>query len=182
MLTLKNDKYELVIKKDEAHQLGSTDNMHSYDIEYSLGNALYRPSSQHAVVVKNGDEVLRSCILFADGGATGIHERSALVHKDSCIIVVGPFMCSLQIPSLELEWKTEVDPATCFGVYYSAKYKCFVSHGELEIARVEHDGKILWQAGGKDIFTNGIELHDDHIEAIDWSDERYIFNIETGKI
>jgi hypothetical protein len=181
MLILKNDNYEIVIENVETYTAGSVDNIHSYDIEYSLGDASFRPSSQHSIVVRNGNNVLRSCILLADGGATGIHKNSALIYDNSCIIAVGPFMCSLQLPSLELSWKAEVDSATCFGVYYSEKHNCFISHGELEITRVEHGGKVLWQSGGKDIFTNGFELHDNHVEAVDWNDERYRMNIDTGE-
>jgi hypothetical protein len=181
MLILKNDTCEIVIENDETYTSGSADNIHSYDIEYSLGDASFRPSSQHSIAVRNGDDVLRSCILLTDGGATGIHEYSALIHDRSCIIAVGPFMCSLQLPSLELSWKTEVDSATCFGVYYSAKHNCFISHGELEISRVEPDGKVLWQTGGADIFTNGFELHDNHVEAVDWNDKRYRMKMDTGE-
>ena len=81
--------------------------------------------------VSTEGSVISSCILTAVGGATGIHDHSALICGDSCIIAVGPFMCSLHIPSLDLEWKAEVDWATCFGVYYSAKHHCLISHGEL---------------------------------------------------
>ena len=181
MLILQKDKYEIVIEKNEIYTAGSADNKHAYDLEYSLGDNAIRPSSRHSVIVKNRDDVLRSCILLADGGATGIHEHSALIYEDSCIIAVGQFMCSLQIPSLELDWQTEVDCATCFGVYYSAKHNCFISHGELQITRVQPGGKVLWQAGGRDIFTNGFELHENYIEVVDWNDERYRMNIDTGK-
>lgn len=66
------------------------------------------------------------------------------------------------------------------GVYYSATHNCFISHGENEISRVAHGGKVLWQAGGKNLFTNGFELHDNHIEVIDFNGERYRMNIDTG--
>ena len=71
--------------------------------------------------------------------------------------------------------------ATCFGVYHSLKHKCFISHGELEIARVSYSGEIIWQASGKDIFTNGFVLHDDYIETIDFNDQQYRIDIETGR-
>ena len=180
MLILQNNRYEIVIANDSSYLLDSIDNLRSYDTEYLLGDKSVQPSSQHSVVVKDNSRILRTCILLADGGATGIQQQSALIHHDSCIVAVGPFLCSLCIPTLELELSTKVDFATCFGVYYSEKHNCFISHGELVIARVEHDGKLLWQSGGKDIFTNGFELHDDHIETIDFNDERYCVNMQTG--
>jgi len=90
-------------------------------------------------------------------------------------------MCSLHLPTLDLEWHTQTDWATCFGVYHSLKHKCFISYGELEIARVSYSGEIIWQASGKDIFTNGFVLHDDYIETIDFNDEQYRIDVETGR-
>jgi hypothetical protein len=141
ILELNKDRYKVIISNDDTYNSGSADNLHSYDKEYLLGEDFYRPSSQHSVTIRTEGSVVSSCILAAVGGATGIHEHSAIICKDSCIIAVGPFMCSLLIPSLDLEWKAEVDDATCFGVYFSEKHNCFISHGELDIARVEHGAK-----------------------------------------
>ena len=181
MLILNKDEYSILIDNDREYAANSADNVHTYNAEYSLGDALYRPSCQHSIVVRKNDDILRSCILLADGGATGIHESSAIIHGNSCLIAVGQFMCSIEIPCLELEWKAEVDSATCFGVYYSATHDCFISHGELEITRVEMDGKVLWHGGGKDIFTNGFELHENYVEVVDWNDEIYRIDIATGQ-
>jgi hypothetical protein len=65
-------------------------------------------------------------------------------------------------------------------VYLSLKHSCYISHGELEIARVSYGGEVVWSASGNDIFTNGFSLHDDHIEVADFNDEKYRIEIETG--
>ena len=49
------------------------------------------------------------------------------------------------------------------------------------IARVTYDGKIVWQAGGADIFTNGFELQDDVVRVFDFEDREYVLGIETGR-
>lgn len=180
MLILKNGEYEIVVENDDTYATGSADNARFYDTEHSLDDEPFRPSSQHSVTVKSDECILGSCILLAGGGTSGVHEHSALLHGNSCIIAVGPFMCSLRLPSFELEWKAQVDMATCFGVYYSAKHDCFISHGELEISRIGHGGRVLWQAGGEDIFTNGFELLDNHIEVVDFNGRRYCMEIDTG--
>lgn len=180
MIILKNTKYEIVIQDDRTYTAGSADNIHSYEMEYFLDDEPFRFSSRHSITVIDDNRVLLSCILLASGGASGIHEHSALVHGASCIIAVGPFMCSLHIPSLELEWKVKVDMATCFGVYYSTKHDCLISHGELGISRVDHCGKVIWKTGGADIFTNGFELHDDYIEVVDFNGKHCRIDIQTG--
>ncbi len=89
-------------------------------------------------------------------------------------------MCALTLPSLDLAWSVAVDDATCFGVYHSLKHDCYVSHGELSVARVSLDGAVVWSAGGKDIFSEGFVLHDDYAEAVDFNREKYRINLVSG--
>ena len=90
-------------------------------------------------------------------------------------------MASVAVPSLDLNWATQTDDATCFGVYESRPHACLVSHGELLIARITYTGKTIWQAGGADIFTNGFNLDGDVIRVTDFNDRDYTFDIETGR-
>jgi hypothetical protein len=87
----------------------------------------------------------------------------------------------LTIPDLNLEWKTVADVATCFGIYYLDKD--YVVHGELEITRLDKDGKIIWQKGGRDIWLTleGIDdfvVYDNYILATDWDYNRYKFDFD----
>jgi hypothetical protein len=182
VLELRKGTYKVIVDNDEGYDARSPVNLHSYAKEYPLSEGSgYRPSSKHTVTIRSEGSVIGSCIVTADGGATGIHRHSALICGNSCILAVGQFMCSLHIPSLDLKWRVEADYATCFGVYYSAKHNCFISHGELTIARVEPGGKMAWSSGGKDIFTGILELFDDYVEVTDFNDERYRFDIATGE-
>lgn len=138
------------------------------------------PSSRHSVEVLDPAGNSRTCMLTAGGGASCVHERSALVHDRNVIIAVGPYLCALGLPRLDLDWTVEVDGATCFGVWYSAKHDCYVSHGELEVTRVTLDGKIVWSAGGKDIFSEGFALYDDYAEVVDFNHETYRIDLSSG--
>ena len=168
------------MRDDPAYSLESVDNTNAYDREYLFAEEDSYLSSKHGIFVTSPKGESYSCILLAGGGASSVHEHSALIHEHSCIVAVGCYMCSLSIPALELGWQTQTDWATCFGVYHSPKYSCYISHGELEIARVSYSGEVEWRASGKDIFTNGFTLHEDYIEAVDFNDERYRIEIETG--
>ncbi|MDP1589782.1 MAG: hypothetical protein Q8M07_18660 [Prosthecobacter sp.] len=159
----------------------SAGNSCAQEEECFLGDDKYRPSSRHQMVVKHGDAVLASRVLLASGGATGVHSRSAIVIGDTCFAAVGPFVCALKLPTLELLWHVLADTATCFGVYDAPVYKSIISHGELEIARLNYLGQVLWSAGGRDIFTEGFELHEHFAEAIDFDGTRYRFELETGQ-
>ncbi len=181
MLCLQMGSYNIVIKDDPTYTAGSVDNMQTYRYQYWLGEQKYRPSAKHGVeVVKHGAEIA-SCIVLGTDGATGVHEHSALLHNQFCIVAVSAFLCALAVPSLELQWQVQVDSATCFGVHHSVKHGCYISHGECEIACVSYAGELLWSMGGKDIFTNGFHLYDDYIEVIDWNNETYRIEISSGE-
>jgi hypothetical protein len=139
-----------------------------------------QPSSRHSVEVVDASGASSTCLLTSSGGASGVHEHSALLHRKRLVIAVGPYMCALSLTSLDLAWSVAVDDATCFGVYYSSKHDCYVSHGELSVARVSLEGAVIWSAGGKDIFSEGFVLHDDSAEAVDFNHERYRINLATG--
>jgi hypothetical protein len=179
-VSFRTNKYEFSLIGEPLYTTGSADNLRSYSREYKFADAGSRPSSRHALVLRDGDTSAQSCILLAGGGATGLHEHSALILGDTCFVAVGDTLCSLALPSLDLLWHRRVDTATCFGVYYSAKHHCLISHGELEIARLSLSGEVAWSSGGADIFSEGFELHPDYIEAVDFNRMVYRMDIATG--
>ena len=181
MLILKAEHLEVIIKDDHTFSHGSADNVRTYETIHELGPDSFI-ASRHGVEVRDLNGTVSSCILTAGGGATGVHEHTAFVRGPSCFVAVGPYIVSLDIPSLNLNWAVEVDQATCFGVYISSKHNCLISHGELEIVRLSHNGKIIWKASGADIFTNGFTLLEDTIEVIDFNERNYIFDVVTGHI
>ena len=93
---------------------------------------------------------------------------------------MGDTLCSLALPLFDLLWHRQVDHATCFGVYFSANHYCLISHGELEIARVSLSGEVVWSSGGADIFSEGIKVFPDYVEAVDFNQNIYRINIING--
>ncbi len=182
MLELKIDNYRVVYSDDPTYESGSADNVHSYHREYMLREDGDETGlvSGHALRVYEDEELIASCILQAEGGPTGVHDQSAIIRKGSCVVAIGSFVVSLHIPTLELEWATQTDLATCFGVYFSESRDCIISHGEIEIARLSQDGEIVWSSSGADIFTNGITISDDYVRVVDFYDREYKFNIGNG--
>ena len=170
----------LTLLDDPTYTAGSADNVQRYDREYCFVKE-YRPVSKYGVVCREPGGATHSCILLAGGGASRVHEHSAVVVHGSFFVGVGDILCSLSLPALDLRWATKVDTATCFGVYHSPQHDCLLSHGELEVARVSLGGKIVWGASGKDIFSESFQIIGDHIEAIDFNHEVYRIDIATGR-
>lgn len=183
MLRLPYRQLEIHIDNDPSFSFGSVDSPHVYDHAYRLDDEPYTPTSLHTIKIVQDDEtVIASSILGATGGASGVHEHSAIIHADSLLIAVGPFVVSLQLPTLTLNWKVKTDWATCFGVYHSAENRCYISHGELDVARVSYDGSIMWSSSGADIFTNGFSVSQNQVTAIDWNKDKYVWDIATGQL
>jgi hypothetical protein len=171
--------FALTLFDDLNYTPDSVDNERQYDREYCFVEE-YRPVSQYGVVCTPSEGTRRSCILLAGGGASRVHDHSAVIVGSECFIGVGDMLCSLWLPTLDLKWSKSVDEATCFGVYYCPEHRCLLSHGELVIARVSLSGDIVWSASGKDIFTEGFQMVGDYIKAIDFNQEVYRINIVTG--
>lgn len=140
-----------------------------------------RPSSRHVLTCREADGTEHTCVLLASAGATGVHTHSLAVVEGHCFVAVGDHVCALTLPSLALSWATEVDWATCFGIYSSPRHRCLISHGELSVARVSLAGAIEWSAGGSAIFTEGFRLDEDVIEVIDFGGCAYRFDVRTGR-
>jgi hypothetical protein len=159
----------------------SADNSVAQEREIFFGEKSYRPSSRHRVTVRQGETEFASVLLLAGTGATGVHDHSAFIHDDKCFVAVGPYICALQLPGATLLWHTQIDQATCFGVYDAPAYASIISHGEIEVARLSYSGQVVWSASGKDTFSEEFALYDDHAEAVDFNGERYRFELEAGR-
>ncbi len=154
----------------------------TYPIVYQVEDKAYRPSSWHTVTVFDDVAEVKTCLLTAGGGASGVHSHSAICVGSRCYVAVGDSVCALSVPELNLLWHSKVDWATCFGVYHLPACGCLISHGELTISRVDFTGRVVWQTGARDIFTEGFEIRGQFIDATDWNKTTYRIDIETGQI
>ncbi len=182
MLCLHHLKIEIVVENVPHYGIAEGESARQFDREMQLDTStdIYTTSKHSVTTLRSGDR-LASVILLAGGGATGVHEHSAIVVDDDLLIAVGPYITRLAVPSLDTKWTTETDDAACFGVYYSPKHRLILSHGELAIAALTPEGAIVWLTGGADIFTNGFTFDDNSIYARDFADRDYTFDIVTGK-
>jgi len=166
------------LRHEDCYTLGSVDNPRRYDREYKLADDSF--TSFHGVECERSCGKASSCLVAGSGGTTTIHEHSAVMQESSLVLAVGNSLCRLAIPTLEMLWHRKIDTVTCFGVYWHMKQHCLVVHGELEISRVSLDGQIAWQTSGKDVFSEGFELFDDHAVAEDFNHNRYRIELATG--
>lgn len=152
---------------------------HRYEFALEKGMS---PNTRYVVECWERAGKVWSCIISVGRGPSGFTQDTAFIHRGACIVGAGNQMLSLSLPDLELRWATEVDVVSCFGVFHAPEYESYVSWGELDIGRISYDGRVIWSATGKDIFTNGFAILQDAIEVVDFNDLRYRIDILTGRI
>jgi len=174
------DKYRIDIYADQTFKEGSADNFNQYDFVY-FDKSEYHFPSVFGIKIYQEDKLLRSAIIGSIGGGTTIHDTSTIIENDRLLVCCSDTIFCLSIPDLTLLWRTQADQATCFEIY---KYQdSYIIHGELEISRLDKDGKILWQQSGEDIFTtleskDSFEITDKYILATEWRNRKYKFDYD----
>ena len=160
-LWLYKDSYQIEIREKEAHP------------------------PQVAVYLYKAEEEIKSVVLTGGGSVSSLWEKSALLDGDRLLIACGNEVFCILLPSLELLWHTQVDMATCFEIV--AYQEDYITHGEVEIVRLNKQGEILWQFSGKDIFVSSIErtpafkTTPQGIDLVDFNYEEYHIDYE-GKL
>jgi len=172
-------EFLLDIYRDESFEKASADNLHKYDLVY-LEDSQYVFPTMVGIKVFKQTELLKSAIIGSVGGGTGIHKNSVVYETSRILVCCSDTIFCLSIPELEMLWRTKADLATCFEIF---KYQDnYIVHGELEISRLDKDGKILWQKSGADIFTRitgegpDFEMQKDYIRVKDFQNREYRFD------
>ncbi|MDZ7899991.1 MAG: hypothetical protein U5N85_18440 [Arcicella sp.] len=173
MFTTKD--YEIDIDYCPTYKAGSADNVFKYDFEY-LENSKNKATSIFGIKLLSNGKCIKSAIISSEGGETGIHNTALVIEDDRFVICCADKIFCLSVPDLKLLWKTQADDITCFEIFpYQDSY---IVHGEINISRINHDGIILWQYSGDDIFMNmedkiECELREGYILATDFDNKVY---------
>lgn len=167
-----------IIPEDFRYDPCSADNIRAYDRVHRLDGP---QSSVHGLKVYQDNVLVSNAVLLAGGGASGVHEHSAIATPEVIYLAVGDHVASLSLPMMNLVWATKVDSATCFGVHAIPESSDIISHGELEIARLSAEGRIMWSSSGRDIFSGEIKVLPDVVQAVDFEERTYLFDLLNGK-
>lgn len=183
MTQYKTEKYQIEIYNDLNYNMESNDNVNHYDEVY-LDKSEYRFNSILGIKVYENNQIIKNAVIGANSGGTGLHETSTIIEADRILVCCSDFIFCLSLPELSLLWKTKADDATCFEIY--KHQNSYIIHGELQISRLDYNGKILWQQSGADIFTtlqgeNDFSITDKYILATDFENRKYKFDF-NGQI
>ncbi len=171
------ERYRIEIQKDETFTPGSADNHFQYKNVYLDSDFIFPVTI--GIKVYENNALQASAIIGSPGGGTGVHATSHIIEDDRLVLCCSASVFCLSLPDLKLLWKTRSDKSTCFEIFQYKK--SYIVHGEMEITRLDHDGNVLWQRSGADIFTtekgtDDFEITDMYIRATDWENRTYKFN------
>jgi outer membrane protein assembly factor BamB len=167
--------YQVEIINESNYNPDSEDNISEYEKKYLTESEYNLPTKFGIKVLENGDEI-NNVIIGAEGGASGLHETSQIIENNQILICCSDTVFCLDLPTLNLNWKTKTDEFTSFEIFKINNG--YIIHGELEITRIDQNGKIVWKNGGADIFVtpegkDDFEVNDDYIKATDWENRIY---------
>ena len=183
-MTVEIGKYQVELLNESDYNPDSNDNLNKYLKNYLTESDFKLPTKIGIKTLENGTEI-NSAIIGAEGGATGLHKTSQIIESNQILICCCDSVFCLDLPTLNLNWKTKVDIATAFEIFKIENG--FIIHGEFEITRIDNEGKIIWQNGGADIFVsqNGnddFEVKDKFVKATDWDNRIYKWNLNGAEI
>lgn len=179
-----SEKYKIEIFTDETYVVGSLNNINKYDFKY-LEAENKRNSTFVGVKIYENQILVKSTIIGSEGGNSGISENSKIIEENRIVICCADKIFCLTFPELSLLWKTKTDEISCFGIFKRNDF--YIVHGEMEISKLDENGKILWQKVGADIFTtisgkNVFELNEKYIIATDWENRTYKFDYDGNEL
>lgn len=166
---------EVTVVNEPTYTFGSADNVRTYPFAKLLTKSTW-PVSVHGLLL-DGQPL---AVFGATGGATGIHEHSALWLNDSLLLAICDSVVSIRLEPFELRWVLRVDGATCFGVHFHQPSASLLSHGELSMTRLTEAGAMVWQSEGYDIFTGSLVLDDEFICVEDFEGYEHRFRYLDG--
>ncbi|MCT1530526.1 hypothetical protein M3B46_05930 [Sphingobacterium daejeonense] len=167
------------------YNVGSSDNNFNYSKHYFGDNAIDYCSSKHGIKIYKDFQIIDSCIIIGSGGVTCIHQNSSLIDKEQILVCCGDTIFCVSLSNLELKWKTKADQATCFKILQQRED--YIVHGELQISKLDKNGKIRWEFGGEDIFVcidsdEEFKIENDGILLTDLSKTKYKIDFDGNLI
>lgn len=184
MIRFETSDLTIELLNESIYRVDSVDNMFSYTKQYSSSDGSQVSSSKIGIKIYQHKEIVDSCIIIGIGGVSAITQYSYIIASENILICCGDSVFCLSLPSLELVWNMKLDDITCFQIF-----KCeddFLIHGEIEITRIDTEGKIKWKFSGKDIFVSltqekAISILPDGVLLTDFEQTKYKIDFD-GKL
>ena len=130
---------------------------------------------------------IESCILSGIDGAFILYPKSkgeneyqsVLINNDNLILSLGFTLISIDLKTLNINWKIRPDVAEIFEFYELEDD--ILLRGELGIHRIDFKGNIKWTFSARDIWVNTdgkkeVKIEENAIRLFDWESNEYLID------
>ena len=173
---------EVALWEDHTYSRGSADNVHAYDRELAFADGPRHEWRAVGVRVSEGERTASSAVVLLPIGCGEPGGHTIVVRPGTLYLPCGSEVAALDLPSLEVRWRTESDLACVNGLHEIPGEEALIVRGELTIGRVEPDGRVAWERSGRDVFSGELRIVGDVVEVTDWNEDRYRFRLSDGEI
>lgn len=182
VLRLAAGELEVALWEDHTYTRGSADNVHAYARELAFVGGKRHEWRAVGVRVSEGGRPLSSGVVLLPVGCGEPGAHTILARPGTLYLPCGGEVAALDLPSLQVRWRTESDLACVNGLHEIPGEEALIVHGELAVARVEPDGRVAWERGGRDVFSGALRIVGDAVEVTDWNEDLYRFRLLDGEI
>ncbi|WP_298481418.1 hypothetical protein [uncultured Maribacter sp.] len=111
--------------------------------------------------------------------------QSVLIKNDNLILSLGFTLMSIDLKTLNINWKIRPDIAEVFEFYELEKD--ILLRGELGIHRIDFNGNVKWTYSGKDIWVNmdgkpEVQIEKNTIRLLDFDSQEYLIDFSGQDI
>ena len=172
----------LKLIEEKGYNPGSVDNIRKYESEFKTVSDHSKHTTAYGFEIINGEIKSYPLVLLGYGGASLLTETSVITRNSRLYVAIDDFVVALELNSLKILWATKVDFSTCFGIFWVENISGIISWGEVNVSRLDPDGKIQWSVSGKDIFSEEFKIEDEYAFATDFEKNQYKIDLISGKI
>lgn len=182
LLRLSAGGLDVALWEDHTYTRGSADNVHAYGRELAFAGGQRYEWRAVGVRVSEGERALSSAVVLLPVGCGEPGAHTVVAQPGTLYLPCGGEIAALDLPSLDVRWRTESDLACVNRVHGIPGEEALIVRGELPVARVEPDGRVAWERGGRDVFSGELRIAGDAVEVTDWNQDLYRFRLSDGEI
>jgi hypothetical protein len=184
-LKIDNDSWTVELWLESGNAESKVFESKNYSRTITLSDSEYIGSQ---LVIKTTDHQAKtkSCLITGIDGTSYLHTASdydisqtVKLSMDNLVLSLGSTFFSYNLDKQEINWKVKPDPAEIFEFYdFQDDY---LLRGELEIHRIDSNGKVKWSYRGRDIWVNmdgkkEVNIENDKVRLIDFEGNVYLID------
>lgn len=128
---------------DTTYRYGFDDNSFTYTEHHFAAMANNFSCAQYGIKIWKNEKLVSNCLVIGYGGTTNVAPNTSLINEDELIVCCGNTVFCLELPTLQLKWKTEGCEVACNQIFQQDDQ--YIVNGQQTVTAIDKDGYITWQ-------------------------------------